>query len=240
MDYAEHVDAAERETQALAAAFRKAEPEARVPSCPDWAVADLAEHVGGFTGFWAHVLCEGTGRPKAPFPQLQPGASLADWYDEVAAQLVAELRATPPDTAVWTWADDKSARFVGRRCAHELSVHRFDAELAIDAQQPIDPAVAADGIDEIFYMVDAASDRAGRGEGETLHLHGTDRDDEWLVTLDPDGLHAERRHAKADLALRGAVSDLELMLYQRPTLGDVERLGDEDVLAAWQRVFTFG
>ena len=76
--------------------------------------------------------------------------------------------------------------------------------------------------------------------GETLHLHGTDRDDEWLLTLDPDGLRVERRHAKADLALRGAVSDLELLLYQRPTLGEVERLGDERVLDAWQRVFTFG
>jgi hypothetical protein len=119
-------------------------------------------------------------------------------------------------------------------------VHRFDAELAIDAPQPIDPAVAADGIEEIFYMVDAASDRAGRGEGETLHLHGTDREHEWLLTLDPDGLQVERRHAKGDLALRGAVSDLELLLYQRPTLGDVEHLGDETVLAAWQRVFTFG
>ena len=51
MDYAEHVDAVVAETQTLAAAFRKGEPEARVPSCPDWAVADLAEHVGGFTGF---------------------------------------------------------------------------------------------------------------------------------------------------------------------------------------------
>ena len=240
MEYAEHVEAVEPETRALAAAFRRADPGARVPSCPDWTVADLAEHVGGFSGFWAHVLCEGTGRPKTPFPEVQPGASLGDWYEEVAALLVAELRATPPDTAVWTWADDRSARFVGRRCAHELAVHRFDAELAIDAPQPIDAAVAADGIDEIFYMIDAASDRAGRGEGETLHLHGTDRGDEWLLTLDPDGLQVERRHAKGDLALRGAVSDLELLLYQRPTLGDVERLGDERVLAAWQRVFTFG
>lgn len=240
MEYAEHVEAVEPETRALAAAFRRADPGARVPSCPDWTVADLAEHVGGFSGFWAHVLCEGTGRPKPPFPEVQPGASLGDWYAEVAALLVAELRATPPDTAVWTWADDQSARFVGRRCAHELAVHRFDAELAIDAPLPIDAAVAADGIDEIFYMVDAASDRAGRGEGETLHLHGTDRGDEWLLTLDPDGLQVERRHAKGDLALRGAVSDLELLLYQRPTLGDVERLGDERVLAAWQRVFTFG
>ena len=240
MEYPEHVEAVVPETRALAAAFRRAAPDARVPSCPEWTVADLAEHVGGFSGFWAHVLCEGTGRPKRPFPELQAGASLGDWYEEVAALLVAELRATPPDTAVWTWTDDKSARFVGRRCAHELSVHRFDAQLAIDAPQPIDAAVAADGIDEIFYMVDAAADRAGRGEGETLHLHGTDRDHEWLLMLDPDGLQVERRHAKADLALRGAVSDLELLLYGRPTLGDVERLGDESVLAAWQRVFTFG
>ena len=240
MDYAEHVDAAERGTQAMIAAFRNAEPDARVPSCPEWALADLAEHVGGFTGFWAHVLCEGTGRPKAPIPEHQPGQPLGDWYASLAPLLVDELRATPPETAVWTWADDKSARFVARRCAHELAIHRFDAQLAGGAPQPVDAAVAADGIDEIFYMVDAASDRAGRGEGETLHLHGTDRDDEWLLTLDPDGLQVERRHAKADLALRGAVSDLELLLYQRPTLGEVERLGDERVLDAWQRVFTFG
>ena len=49
----------------------------------------------------------------------------------------------------------------------------------------------------------------------------------------------ERTHGKADLALRGAVSDLELVLYQRPPIGPVEHLGDDEVLAAWHRVFTF-
>jgi uncharacterized protein (TIGR03083 family) len=240
MDYAEHVDAAVAGTQAMVAAFRQAPPDAKVPSCPDWTVADLAEHAGGFTGFWAHVLCEGTGRPKPAVPEYQPGSSLADWYEELAAILASELRATPPETTVWTWADDKSARFVARRCAHELAIHRYDAQLAAGAPQPIDAAVAADGIDEIFYMVHAAPERAGRGNGETLHLHGTDRGDEWLLTLEADGLQVEHRHAKGDLALRGAVSDLELLLYQRPTIGDVERLGDENVLGAWQRVFTFG
>ena len=100
--------------------------------------------------------------------------------------------------------------------------------------------MAADGIDEIFYMVANAPDRRGRGDGETLHLHGTDRGDEWLLTLDNDALQVERRHAKGDLALRGAVSDLELVLYQRPPLGDIERIGDESVLDAWHRFFTFG
>src|SRR5206468_65717 len=144
--------------------------------------------------------------------------------------LVVELRATPPDTAVWTWAADQSARFVARRCAHELAIHRYDAQLAAGSPQPVDAPVAADGIDEIFYMVDNAPERMGRGGGETLHLHGTDRDDEWLLTLEPDGLQVERRHAKGDLALRGAVSDLELLLYQRPTLGEVDRIGDASAL----------
>jgi uncharacterized protein (TIGR03083 family) len=240
MEYSEHVDAAEHGTQAMTAALRSASPDARVPSCPDWTLADLAEHAGGFTGFWAHVLCEATGRPKPPFPEHQPGQPLGDWYETVAAGLVEELRATPPDTAVWTWAEDKSAAFVARRCAHELAIHRFDAQLAAGSPQPIDAAVAADGIDEIFYMIANAPERVGRGGGETLHLHGTDRGDEWLLTLEPDELKVERRHSKGDLALRGAVSDLELLLYQRPPLGDIERLGDESVLDAWHRFFTFG
>jgi uncharacterized protein (TIGR03083 family) len=240
MDYGEHVDAAEQGTQAMIAAFRGVAPDDRVPSCPDWTVADLGEHVGGFAGFWAHVLCEGTGRPKLPFPARGPEQSLADWYQAAAALLVTELRATPPDTEVWTWASDQSARFVARRCAHELAIHRFDAQLAAGSPQPIDAPVAADGIDEIFYMVANAPDRVGRGGGETLHLHGTDRDDEWLLTLAGSELQVERRHAKGDLALRGAVCDLELLLYQRPPLGEVERIGEAAVLDAWYRFFTFG
>ncbi len=35
------------------------------------------------------------------------------------------------------------------------------------------------------------------------------------------------------------MSDLELLLYQRPTLGDVQRFGDDAVLPAFHRVFTF-
>ena len=50
----------------------------------------------------------------------------------------------------------------------------------------------------------------------------------------------ERRHTKADLALRGTSSDLELMLYGRPPTGQVESFGDEAVLEAWTRAFQFG
>jgi len=75
-----------------------------------------------------------------------------------------------------------------------------------------------------------------------LHLHGTDgggRGDEWLIRMEPDGLRVTPEHAKGDLALRGAVSDLELLLYGRPPLAEVDRLGDATVLDAWYQVFTF-
>jgi hypothetical protein len=123
--------------------------------------------------------------------------------------------------------------------AHETAVHRFDAQMAIGKPEPIDPpALAADGIEEIFVMVGAWPD-SGRGNGETLHLHSAEGN-EWLITMNPDGLDVRREHAKGDLALKGAVSDLELLLYDRPPIGEVERFGDDGVLDGWKRVFKFG
>jgi uncharacterized protein (TIGR03083 family) len=238
VDHPARVEAVAREAAALADALGGRPRDARVPSCPDWAVADLATHVGEFTGFWTHVLCEGTGRPKPPAPGPPPDGDLADWYRGLGDHLVTELRRTPPDTPVWTWKeDDQSAGFVARRCAHELAVHRFDAQLARDRPEPIEPDLAADGIEEVFMFVGVGG--RGKGSGESLHLHGTDAGDEWLLTFAPEGLQVARRHGKGDLALRGAVSDLELVLYHRPPVGSVEHHGDDEVLGAWYRAFTF-
>lgn len=239
MEYDGYVAAIERESAALLTTLRVGPLDALVPSCPGWALADLAAHVGAVTGFWTHILCEGIGRPKTLFPDVPAGPALADWCEELIANLLAVLRETPPSTTVWTWVDsDQTARFVGRRLAHELAVHRYDAQLARDTPQPIDAALAVDGIEEIFVMM-GATPRSGQATGETLHLHATDGAGEWLVTLHPDRFDVAREHAKGDLALRGAVSDLELLLYQRPPIGDVEQLGAPAILAAWYREFTF-
>ena len=238
MEYAEHVAAVERETAAFARALMRGDADAQVPSCPEWTLRDLAKHVGGVQGFWTHVLAEGTGRPKPAFDD-EPGPSAGLWLVQIGGFLVNELKAASADTKVWTWNPaDQSAAFAARRMAHETAVHRFDAQMAIGKPEPIEPALAADGIEEIFVMVDAWPE-SGRGEGQTLHLHSAEGD-EWLITMNPDGLDIKREHAKGDLALRGAVSDLELVLYDRPPIGNVERFGDESVLDAWYRVFKIG
>ena len=237
MDYEDRISAVEREAQGLVAALGAGPLDHPVPTCPGWTVTDLATHVGEFTGFWCHVLCEGTGRPKPPFDSPPAGDAIVAWYRDIADGLLGELRATPGDTAVWTWKpDDQSAAFVARRVAHELAVHRFDAEHARGHATPIEADLAADGIDEML-MIAGRSD--ARGQGQTIHLHGTDVPEEWLITLAAGGIGVERRHAKGDLALRGAVSDLELVLYQRPPLGPIEHFGDEGALETWYEVFTF-
>jgi uncharacterized protein (TIGR03083 family) len=240
MEHAGHVAAAERELGTFIEAVAAGSLDAPVPTCPDFTVDDLAAHVGGFCGFWTHVLCEGTGRPKPPFDDA-PDDRVA-WLRDVKDHLDAELRTTPPDTVVWTWfPPDQSAAFVARRVANELAVHRVDAELARGTAAPVAADLAADGIEEIFVLLRHPQ----RAEllsptRHTLHLHGTDFEPaEWLVDFGPDGLHVTREHAKGDLALKGSVSDLAMLLYQRPTVGEVQRFGDDAALAAFHQVFTF-
>jgi uncharacterized protein (TIGR03083 family) len=241
MEHAARVDAVEREMGAFVEALAAGPLDAPVPTCPDFTVNDLAVHVGMFTGFWTHVLCEGTGRPKPPFADDGPDGRV-EWMRELAANLVVELHATPPETEVWTWfPPDQTAGFVARRIANEIAIHRVDAQIARGNQAPVDAELAADGIEEIFVLLQHPQrDDLFSPTHHTLHLHGTDFEpSEWFVDFGPDGLTMTREHAKGELALKGPVSDLAMVLYQRPALGEVQRFGDDAALAAFHHVFTF-
>jgi uncharacterized protein (TIGR03083 family) len=244
----ERIEAVAREAAALVAAVAAGDPAAVVPTCPDYTLDDLAAHVGEFCAFYADVLSEGGGRPKRAFDPDPVSESRAGWLAAVAHHLVDELRASPPELEVWTWhPTDHSAAFVARRCANELAVHRVDAQLGAGLPpDPVDPALAADGIEEVFVLMAHAAartgDRSRDGDrrGQTLRLHGTDHDPaQWLVTFAPEGVRVARSRARGDLALRGTVSDLEMVLYQRPPIGRVERSGDDAVLDLFHREFTF-
>jgi len=249
MDHGDRIDAVERELGALGRAVGEGDPAAPVPTCPDWAVADLTAHVGDFLGFWAHVLCEAAGSPKPDFPPVPAGTyvgadELGAWLAARGDELVDRLRRTEATTPVWTWFDDdQTAGFVARRAACELAIHRYDAQSARGTCGPIEADLAIDAVEEVLGPLITRRARTGRPTGQTLHLHGTDDGldgaAEWLVTLQPDRVDVARTHAKGDLALRAPVSDLALLLYRRPALGDVQRFGDEAVLDLWYGEFTF-
>jgi uncharacterized protein (TIGR03083 family) len=240
------VEAVRSESEALIFAVGAGAMDVPVPTCEGWEVRDLATHVGEFCGFWSHVLSEGTGRPKRAFPDPPHDGELAEWMANRCVDVVEELQATPPGTEVWTWFDaDHTAAFVMRRCAHELAIHRFDAQAAHGITTPIGPELAADGIDEVLDVLVTARPRTGHGNGRTLALRSTDLGLEWVVTIGADRIDVERRTQDVppaegcELVVSGTASDLELTLYHRPTLENVDVHGDYTVLDSWHHEFSF-
>lgn len=245
MEHQERIDVTERNVDAAADAVAAGPLDAAVATCPGMTVDGLAAHLGQVCAFWTHVLAEAADRPKTPYSEEVGPEGRAEWLHALGHHLVAALRRTGPDTPVWTYyPPDQTAGFVARRTCHEIAVHRVDLQLVRGEADPITPEVAVDGIDEILdVLVPTRPDLAERlagATGRTLHLHGTDTDGaEWLLTLAPEGVGVTREHAKGDLALRGATADLEMLLFQRPTWGEVQRFGDETVLDELHRIFTF-
>ena len=234
------------EISALAAAVSDmTDTTADVPTCPGWTVADLIAHAGNVHR-WVTEIVAMQASARLPFPETGPestsGAGLARWLTAGAAPLLAALRAAGPVTPVWTWGPGRTSGWWARRMVHETAVHRADAELATGVAAPaIDPVVAADGIDEFLFNLPSArrpyKHLASLPTGESLHLHATDADGEWLVRFTESGITWERGHAKATVALRGPVALLLLFTYGRVPGAD-DRLavfGDASVLDLWQQ-----
>ena len=60
----------------------------------------------------------------------------------------------------------------------------------------------------------------------TVHLHATDVEGEWLVTLGGSTVAVEHGHAKGDAAVRGTAADLHLWLWGRVPLDRLVVFGD--------------
>ena len=171
MEYGAQVDAVERELTSLVAAVAAGPLDAPVPTCPDFTVDDLAAHVGEFCGWWTHLLCEGTGRPKTPYSVDIGPEGRVEWLAVLGERLVTELRAASADTVVWTWnPSDHSGAFAARRTSNELAVHRVDMQLAAGAADPVDAELAADGIEEIFVILTTPTSRSGDPTGDPPDL----------------------------------------------------------------------
>jgi len=242
-DHDSFTDAIERESATFVAVATTIDSDARVPSCPDWTADDLLRHVG-IVQRWATGQVEERRTERVWVGDVETPtehAALLDWVRDGSARLVAVLRATPPETAMWTFPGMGEASFWSRRQAQEIALHRVDMQLAAgggdDAAYAIDSDLAADGIDEFLDAVvpHRLRDRMV-GNGETFHFHRTDGDGEWLVRLTPAGPEIEHAHAKGDLAVRGGASDLLLVLRNRGGLDGVEVFGDAALLDRWHEL----
>ncbi|RSD10619.1 maleylpyruvate isomerase family mycothiol-dependent enzyme [Amycolatopsis eburnea] len=196
-------------TGAFADALRTGDLAAKVPDCGDWTLADLGTHLGNVHRWAATVVT--TGEPRPQDFEADPGADLASWYAESAELLLDALeRATPEDPCWHFGGTEKTKAFWFRRQVHETAVHLADS----GSGHVLDPAVAADGVDEVLG---AMLPRVTRWHAVPelpgpVSLRATDTGDVWTVHPgEPPALGPAAGGASVEAPAR----DLLLRLWKR-------------------------
>lgn len=245
MEPLEYLDRVRTNVALFLDATRTAGVDAPVPTCPDWNVADLARHQGRVFRW----MCQLLESKAAEYVNPKPIAERAEqeepiaWLEAGAEQAFALFGTADPDTPVWNWIEGRPApaRFWYRRMAHETVIHRVDAEAAAGRPPtPVEPAeLAADGIDEFLAFLPVRVGRGGSVPSGSYHFHTTDVPGEWVVDFAAGNVEIRREHAKADVAVRGPASDLELYLYNRRNADGLEIFGDPAQVAAWGETIRF-
>ncbi|GAA3099533.1 maleylpyruvate isomerase family mycothiol-dependent enzyme [Streptosporangium carneum] len=241
MDHARYLDLIRADSDRLLAVARRS-PDDAVPSCPGWTNRDLVRHVGEV--YDHKILCMRLGRDpqsaeRAPRPA--DDAALAAWFTSLRDALLDQLVVRGPGASSHTWfPPDRTVGFWYRRMAHETAVHRVDAELACGQETPVDPRLAADGVDELVgFLTYDFGDRSEQqqGVGLTVELECDGR--RWAVTLREDRVERAARGTTPDARIDGEPGDLLLHLWGRRQAdkGSLRSSGDVAALAGlWSRL----
>jgi uncharacterized protein (TIGR03083 family) len=230
MEYDTFVEHVRQEGVRLAevADGRLAEP---VPSCPGWSIRDVVDHVAQV--YEHKIACTELGRFPDPWPPAWPqDRDPVVWLRDAHGRLLEMFDrsdATTP-SATW-WPPDQTVGFWARRMAQETVVHRVDAELAANEPSPVDPDLAADGVDEILVIMLAGDWSDEPDDALTAQrVRVSTRGRSWGVVLDRASVQVTEDGREADATLEGEPADVLLWLWGRAPDPRVARSGDQDVL----------
>lgn len=230
-----------------AARLSQVEPshlDLELPHIEGWTVRSVVGHTGWVFRFAKLALAADPENPpsRSSVPEPPPGDEVMEWFAEGSQELQLALESVDLESMRPTFTGPQPATWWMRRLSHEVSIHRWDAESAFGSPDPIDARQAKDGVDELLQVFTPQRMQFATlgGAGETVHLHATDIDDgEWFMTYGPDAVEWNHSHAKGDVAARGPVSDLLLLLWSRLPPSRLEVFGDASLLDRWQRAAAF-
>jgi uncharacterized protein (TIGR03083 family) len=182
----------------LRAATAAADPEAKVPSCPDWNANQLAHHVA--QTYLHKVECIRHGAFPKDWPPSGLDPDPVGVLDEAFAALTAIFDEHRPSDAAATWhGPDQTVGFWIRRMCQETVVHRVDAEQVAGLElAPIPADIALDGIDEFldlfvgYLSVDWPehfTDVLAHADPRPILVSGGDRG--WTVEARPEGVSVQ-------------------------------------------------
>jgi uncharacterized protein (TIGR03083 family) len=182
-DYQERIAVEAGLLRAVAMSLEASTP---VPTCPGWTVQRLLQHVGRVFAMVIRVVQVADPRSPPTRVESPPGDVLAIFDDRLAA-LLDTLATTDPATPVWhfTPTAPKTAAFWSRRMAHEVTMHRIDAQAAAGTDSAVGPDFAADGVDEVLTrLITRHTDTWAVGTRcGTVLYHAADAGRAWTVRL---------------------------------------------------------
>jgi len=124
-----------------------------------------------------------------------------------------------------------------RRQASEIAVHRYDAEVSRGITSEFDPEFAADMLDELLSGFGPRPRQLDIESPKVLHVHSSDTDEDWFLTIGPERTDTARQGDNADLTLTGTAAGLYLLLWNRTPDSSVTMTGDHDVIDLWHGNF---
>jgi uncharacterized protein (TIGR03083 family) len=160
---------------------------------------DLVTHVASIharTAFVCTALPQAGGSPIEPPDGLDP----CDWFAQTLPSMLEALRILDPEAEGWTLFPDRRVSTWERRMVIETGIHRWDAQSASEAPEPLLPIVARHGLDEFSDLW-----LPRLGDVPTLCVEATDLGQTWT--------YGTRR---SEATVQGTASDLYLRLMARP------------------------
>ena len=249
MDTSAYLNGVVEQTSTLADWVDGKDASAPVPTCPEWTLGDLVDHVGAVQRMVTMLVGERMSEPSSAYERYVPGptdsAQWRAWLNDGAAEAKQAFESVTDDTQVWDPSGDEAGvPFWSRRLFGEACVHRADAASALDVRYELPPETAVGAVGDWLENMTSQGyweNREGyadamRGNGQTLHFHATDAPGEWLARREPDRVVLERTHAEADITVSGPAADLLLVLSRRRPLGEASSLelrGDRALLDHW-------
>lgn len=212
--------------------------EAHVPTCPEWNVAKLVIHTGQHHRWVADAVRGGGEAPPAPQKPGLRGDELIDWFRRGWSDLADLLDESSDDTPAWSWSGDNRVGFWRRRTALETLVHRWDAENATGVGTPLEPELAADGIDELFFVMIADGDSTYSGVPGRVRMSPVDAPGSWTLDLEDGakpvvGRDATDEATGKEVALSANASDLLLFAWGRLGPDTLQVDGDRDLFESF-------
>lgn len=249
-----------RESDRFAQVLRDTDPEARVPSCPEWNAADLLWHLTGVHRFWSRILGEDA-RDDAAAEAIENDeverpadmAGMLGMREAVTLELLTQLANLADDEPRWSWFPaDQTVGFTRRMQTYEATMHRVDAELAAGVEvSPIAADVAAGAVD---HCVEVMWDAVGAWVPEDstdestaiVELVAADSDRSWLVDVghfhgvgarsgkEFDFVRARRATDGSEPtgSVTGSAEQLALWAWGRAPIDSVSISGSDEAVAA--------